>query len=246
MPRATFSIFNSANRSPTICLSKRALIFFVRWRLKISTVIGIEAPNSKLQAPEKHQAPSAKPGCYAEKFRYLEFEVSLELGCWSLELSFLSAMFLVGRDDALDERMPDHVALAELNDRNAFDVFQNTMSFQQAGMFVRRQINLRLVAGDDRFRAVAEAGEKHQHLLGRRVLRLVEDDESVVQRAPAHVGQRRDFNRAALRVFRDFLGGQHVMQRVLQWPKIRRDFFVKVARQKTERLAGLHGGAGEN
>ena len=36
------------------------------------------------------------------------------------------------------------------------------------------------------------------------------------------------------------------MQRVLQRPEIRRYFFVKVARQKTERLAGLHGGAGEN
>ncbi len=33
-----------------------------------------------------------------------------------------------------------------------------------------------------RFRAVAEAGEEHLHLLGGRVLGLVEDDEGVVQR----------------------------------------------------------------
>ena len=46
--------------------------------------------------------------------------------------------------------------------------------------------------------------------------------------------------------FLDFLGGQHVVQRVVQRPQIRRDFFVKVARQKAQRLARLDGGAGQN
>ena len=40
----------------------------------------------------------------------------------------------------------------------------------------------------------SRCGEEHLHLLGRGVLRLVEDDEGVVERAPAHEGQRRDLH----------------------------------------------------
>ena len=43
-----------------------------------------------------------------------------------------------------------------------------------------------------------EAGEEHLHLLAGGVLRLVEDDEGVVQRAAAHEGERRDLDRAPL------------------------------------------------
>ena len=60
---------------------------------------------------------------------------------------------------------------------------------------------------------------------------------------PAHVGQRRDLNCAALGMFLDFFGGQHVMQRILQRAQVWRDFFVKIARQKTQRFAGFDGGA---
>ena len=44
-------------------------------------------------------------------------------------------------------------------------------------------VDLGDVAGDDDLRPEADAGEEHLHLLGRRVLRLVEDDEAAVQRA---------------------------------------------------------------
>jgi len=54
------------------------------------------------------------------------------------------------------------------------------------------------VAGDHRLGAKAEAGQEHLHLLGGGVLRLVEDHEGVVERAPAHEGERRHFDRAAL------------------------------------------------
>ena len=136
--------------------------------------------------------------------------------------------------------MPHHIAPGKFNDRDALDVFQRAMRFEQAGMFVRRQIHLRFVAGDDRLRAVAEPREKHQHLLRRGILRLVQNDERTVQRPSAHVGQRRDLNRPALRVFGDFLGGQHVVQRVVQRTQIRRDFFKQIARQKSQRFAGLY------
>ena len=55
----------------------------------------------------------------------------------------------------------------------------------------RRQVDLRHVAGDDRLGVVAEPRQEHLHLLARRVLRFVEDHEGVVERAPAHEGERR-------------------------------------------------------
>jgi hypothetical protein len=41
-------------------------------------------PSSNIQAPEKHQAAISNQS--TRNFWGLEFEVSLELGCWSLEL----------------------------------------------------------------------------------------------------------------------------------------------------------------
>ena len=48
------------------------------------------------------------------------------------------------------------------------------------------------------FEPKPKTGEEHLHLLGRGVLRLVQDDEAVVERASAHEGQRRDLDDALL------------------------------------------------
>ena len=58
------------------------------------------------------------------------------------------------------------------------------------------QVDLGDVAGHDDLGAEAEPGQEHLHLLGRGVLRLVQDDERVVERPAAHVRQRRDLDRA--------------------------------------------------
>jgi hypothetical protein len=68
-----------------------------------------------------------------------------------------------------------------------------------------RQVRLRDIAGDDRFRAEAEAREEHQHLLARRVLRFVLDDERFVQASDRHEGERRDLDLPALTQLLDAL-----------------------------------------
>ena len=62
------------------------------------------------------------------------------------------------------------------------------------------QVDLRDVAGDHGARVHAHAGEEHLHLPHGRVLRLVEDHERVVERAPAHERERRDLDHAELDV----------------------------------------------
>ena len=95
----------------------------------------------------------------------------------------------------------------------------------------------------DHLRALAEAGQEHLHLHARRVLRLVEDDEGVGQRAAAHEGERRDLDDAGLEIALDLLRRQHVVERVVERTQIGIDLLAHVAGQEAEPLAGLDGGA---
>lgn len=100
-----------------------------------------------------------------------------------------TAMFLVGRNDALHKRMAHDVALAELDDGNPFHRFERVLRLDEAGFLGVRQIDLRHVAGNHGLAAVAKPGEEHEHLFGGGVLRLIKNDKGVVERAAAHVGE---------------------------------------------------------
>ncbi len=117
---------------------------------------------------------------------------------------------------------------------------------QQARHLVRGQIHLRQVAVHDGLGSESQAGQEHQHLLARRVLGLVENDEGPVQRAPAHVGQRSHLDHAALDQARDLFGRHHLVERVIQRPQVGQDFLLQVPRQEAQRLPGLHGGPGQD
>ena len=109
-----------------------------------------------------------------------------------------------------------------------------------------RQVDLRDVAGDDDPGAEAEPGQEHLHLLRRGVLRLVEDDEAVVESPTPHVCERRDLDRAALHVGVQPLRIHRVVERVEERAHVRVDLRRDVARQEPEPLAGLDGRARED
>ena len=113
----------------------------------------------------------------------------------------------------------------------------------EARALLARQVDLRHVAGDDDLRAEPEPRQEHLHLLGRGVLRLVEDDEAVVQRAAAHERERRDLDRAAVDQVERLVGVEHVVERVEQRAQVGIDLRHQVARQEAEALARLDGGA---
>ena len=150
---------------------------------------------------------------------------------------------VVGLDDPLHELVAHDVLAAEADELDALDPVEDVADDDQPRLLLARQVDLRDVAGHDHPRAEAEAREEHLHLLGRRVLRLVEDHERVVQRAPAHERQRRDLDHAALDVLGDLLGVEHVVQGVEQRPQVGIDLGHQVARQEAQPLARLDRGA---
>ena len=103
---------------------------------------------------------------------------------------------LVGVDDLADQPVPDDVGAGQVREMDVVDVAEDLADDLQPAARAARQVDLGDVAGDDHLRAEAQPGQEHLHLLGGGVLRLVEDDERVVQGAAAHVGQWRDLDRA--------------------------------------------------
>ena len=98
--------------------------------------------------------------------------------------------------------MADDVLAAEADEGDVLDRREDLADDDQARALVARQVDLGDVAGDDHPRAEPEPGEEHLHLLGARVLGLVEDHERVIQRAAAHECQRRDLDDPAVEVGR--------------------------------------------
>ena len=72
------------------------------------------------------------------------------------------------------------------------------------------------------------------------VLRLVEDDEGVRQRAAAHERQRRHLDFPRAHPPHHLFGRHHIMQRVVEGAQIGVDLLLQVAGQEAEPLARLH------
>jgi hypothetical protein len=93
--------------------------------------------------------------------------------------------------------VPDDVRAREARERDAAHTGEDAIGLDEPALLASREIDLRNIAGDDGLRREADPRQEHLHLFRRRVLRLVENDERVVERAAAHVGKRGDLDRAA-------------------------------------------------
>jgi hypothetical protein len=157
-----------------------------------------------------------------------------------------AAVILVGEDDGLDERVADDIFFGEEMHGNALHIAEGGGGFDEAAEFVAGEVDLGDIAGDNATGTDAEAGEEHEHLLGGGVLRLVEDDEGIAQRAAAHVGQRGDLDDIAGHEFLQFVSFEEVVEGVVERAEVGKDFFLEVARQEAKGLAGFDGWAGED
>src|SRR5260370_16247232 len=104
------------------------------------------------------------------------------------------------------------VALVEVYKGNAVHTFEHVHDLKQAAAPGVGQINLRDVAGDDALGVESHAGDKHLHLLRSRVLRLIEDDERIVERTAAHQGNGPNLNHVLFQIAANHFGSQHILE----------------------------------
>ena len=105
----------------------------------------------------------------------------------------------------------------------------------------RGEVDLRHVARDDEFGIASHARKEHLDLRQGRILRLVQNDESVVERTAAHISQRRDLHGPLLDVFLQLGGRNHIVERIVQRLQIGIELLLHVARQETQLLARFDG-----
>ena len=84
-------------------------------------------------------------------------------------------------DDVAHQPVPYDVLAGEPAELHVVDAVEDLLHDAQPALGAARQVDLGDVAGDDHLRAEAEPGEEHLHLLRRGVLRLVQDDERVIE-----------------------------------------------------------------
>ena len=125
-------------------------------------------------------------------------------------------MDVVGLDNHLHQLVAHDVFFVEVDKLNAFDVGQNSFSFDQAASFPLRQVYLRDVAGDNGFGAKADSRQEHLHLFAGSVLRFIQNDECIGQRAPAHERQRRNFDDSFLQQASDAFVVDQIKQSVVK------------------------------
>ncbi len=135
--------------------------------------------------------------------------------------------------------MAHHVLLGEKIKEETFHGLEHIHGLQQSAAAGVGQVNLRDIAGDYGLGVEAHAGHEHLHLLRRRILRFVQDDERIVERAATHEGDRRNLNDVLLQKAVDALLVHQVIERVIQRTQIRIDLFLQRSRQKAQALARL-------
>src|SRR5208337_3509450 len=135
--------------------------------------------------------------------------------------------------------MTDDVAFVEVHEGQAVHALQNFGRFNQTATACSGQVNLRHVAGDHRLGTESQAGDEHLHLLGGGVLRLVQNDEGIVQGASAHESDRSNLDDIFFEITLDALRVEHVKERVVQGTQIRIDFLLQGAGEKAQAFSGL-------
>ena len=155
-------------------------------------------------------------------------------------------MLVVSLDDLGDQLMADDVAVVEVLDGDIIDALQDVAGLFEAAGLAAGQVDLGDVAGDDCLGTEADTGEEHFHLLRCSVLRLIEDDEGIVQGTAAHVGQRSDFDVAALQVTVVGFGAEHIKEGIIEGAQIGVDLILQVTGQEAQLFARFNGRTGQD
>src|SRR6185312_14334831 len=98
----------------------------------------------------------------------------------------VAAAGFIGLHDALHEGMAHDVVCVEERERHSLHTAQHIDDMTETRLLAGWKVRLRDVARHDGLRAEADARQEHLHLLDGRVLRLIENNEGIVERAATH------------------------------------------------------------
>ena len=130
--------------------------------------------------------------------------------------------------------MADYIAAGQIAETNIVNFLEYMNRRIQSGRSSGRQILLRLVARHDHLGTKADTCQEHLHLCRGRILRLIENDERIIQGTTTHVRKRRHLNQALLRIVQVTFCPHNLIQRIVKRTQVRIDLALQIARQKTQ------------
>ena len=149
-------------------------------------------------------------------------------------------------DDLGDEVVTHHVRLVHRDELDSFDSLQDPLGLHKAGVLVAGQVDLGYIASNEELGVLSHAGEKHLKLGLGGILRLVQDDVGIVERAAAHEGQRGDFTGFVLQIRQQLGHRHHVAERIVERLEVGVELVAEVAGQEAEVFTRLHRRTGED
>ena len=152
---------------------------------------------------------------------------------------------VVGADDVLNERMPDHIEFGEMDKTNPLGFAEEFFRFHETGYLVHRQVDLGHIPRNHGLGSVSESRQEHLHLFRCRILGFVKDDKGIVERPSPHEGERSDLDDPFVDQGRCPVKIDHIKEGVIKRTQIGIDLFREIARQETQLLTRFDGGSGQ-
>src|SRR3972149_8532248 len=180
--------------------------------------------------------------------RSIEFGVcsNYQLRTTNLALFFLPPSSLIRLYYFLNQRVPHHVFFRKIGKPYAFNTLQYLLSLHKTGWFCKRKVYLCYIPCYHRSRTKSEPCQKHLHLFGCCVLRLIHYHKRIVQCPAAHKCKRRNFYRSPLyKLFCPFKIN-HIVKRIIERPEIWVNLLSQITRQKPKLLPCLYCWPGED
>src|SRR6056297_589326 len=136
--------------------------------------------------------------------------------------------------------MANHIALIEVDKRNAVDIFQNILDDNEARLLFSGKVGLCDVACNNRPAVMAYPGQKHLHLCICSILSLIKNDKGVIESPPAHIGKRGNFNNIFRELKLKFIKLYHLLQRIVKWAEVGINLLLQIAGKKSQVFTRFH------
>ena len=153
---------------------------------------------------------------------------------------------LISLHDLLHQRMPYNVLAGQRAECNVIDPAQYIDCNLKTAPGIKGKVLLRQVSGDDHSGAETDSRQEHLHLSRGRILRFIQDDKRIVERAAAHISKRCNLDRTLLGILGVTLRPHDLIERIVQRTKIWIHLALQVTWKETQFLSGFYGRPGHD